>query len=144
VPGRKTHLVGTALTAASVPVLGTYFALTQEEMLWIGIGVGLTILVHPDLDQAESHKGFWSTLWWPYGALVKHRSFVSHFPVVSSIIRAAYLFTMVYALYWLLTPRIEINVPHILYIHLLVGMCMSDWVHIIMDWTSTALKRIGK
>lgn len=37
----------------------------------------------------------WSIIWWPYGVIVKHRSWVSHAPILSTALRVGYLSVLV-------------------------------------------------
>lgn len=70
----------------------------------------------------------WWIYWYPYRRIMKHRSFLSHFPVVSTLIRVVYAFWWVYALGWSLPPAF-IN-----------GLVAVDAIHYFMD--APLLRRI--
>lgn len=64
------------------------------------LGSVVGTIVTPDLDLVVPSNFFsrlpiinflWMCLWWPYKKMVKHRSFVSHSPLVSTIIRLIYM-----------------------------------------------------
>ncbi len=59
----------------------------------ISLAFGIFML-SPDLDTKSKSYARWGILrfiWIPYRKIMKHRSFLSHFPIVSSFIRAFYL-----------------------------------------------------
>lgn len=105
------------------------------------------IFLTPDLDQetrsmSESiliHRTFgigylWLLLWFPYAKLIKHRSPLSHFPLLGTAIRLLYL-----AL-WLCIPayfgyRLSAPSPEIwaLLGWSVVGLALSDVGHYIFD-----------
>ena len=72
-----------------------------SDALWFYLGCELGAVFTPDLDMetktlAESAPIFgtvWQIIWYPYALVMDHRSFLSHFPVVSTLIRALYFFT---------------------------------------------------
>lgn len=46
--------------------------------------------------------GIWVGLWMPYALLMPHRSALSHFPIVSTVIRCAYLYIISWVGRWLI------------------------------------------
>lgn len=101
-PSGKVHAVITVLASA-----GLYLAAPVDApvrtILAAGCLVGLAI--GPDLDvdmQTASHSTvrriggpipglLWRLLWLPYAYLVPHRSWISHAPVISTLIRGGYI-----------------------------------------------------
>lgn len=71
-------------TAHYMPSLAPFTALGCAAGLWLS----------PDLDTVSKPFKRWGILrviWVPYLRLVKHRSLISHSPVLSTLIRVAYL-----------------------------------------------------
>lgn len=113
-PSGKIH--ATASTAAAVGISAGGFALSREmsdmSLLsdWmsynvIAAGCLSGVILTPDLDQdgtVRSHGvmrrlgcligKWWYFLWHAYSISFKHRSFLSHGPVISTLLRLTYLF----------------------------------------------------
>ena len=80
---------------------------------WLGIGgafcSAMTFLfgglfLSPDLDIHSRPYQRWGELrwlWWPYQRLIRHRSVLSHSPVLGTAIRIAYLSCFVVSISWL-------------------------------------------
>lgn len=117
-------------------------AATQESpaLLWTAAGAFIGTVLQPDLDHDDGTiseyfvrgiggavQKVWWAYWWPYRRL-KHRSFLSHFPIVSTLVRLAYAFWWVYVMGWSLPPAF-IN-----------GLIAVDAVHYFMD--APMLRRI--
>ena len=80
----------------------TSFLMFENTEIVVGALIGSLIgtIVTPDLDLVVPSNFFsklpiinflWMCLWWPYKKIVKHRSFVSHSPLVSTILRLLYM-----------------------------------------------------
>ena len=78
-----------------------YILFGQPDIV-IGAFIGSLVgtIVTPDLDLVVPSNFFsrlpiinflWMCLWWPYKKAVKHRSFVSHSPFVSTVLRLLYM-----------------------------------------------------
>jgi uncharacterized metal-binding protein len=111
-------------------------AAVQESpvLLWTAAGAFVGVVLQPDLDHDDGTisehfvrsvssiaQKMWWIYWYPYRRIMKHRSFLSHFPIVSTIIRLVYAFWWVYALGWFLPPAF-IN-----------GIVAVDAIHWTMD-----------
>ena len=69
-----------------------------------------------------------------YGAMFrrKHRSFLSHFPIISTFIRLVFLFWWLPILYW--NGSIEYSFLHIqFYVGFLLGLSQADTYHYFAD-----------
>ncbi|WP_411868742.1 DUF2227 family putative metal-binding protein [Vulcanococcus limneticus] len=125
---------------------------------WLGLG-GLTaaagaflaggLLLSPDLDTRSNATRRWGPLrllWWPYRRLLRHRSLLSHSPLLGSAVRLAYLAVAALALCLLLQPlggpppqRLAAAAQGLwrqqqpLVIAALVGLEASSWLHLIQD-----------
>ncbi|MFN9546397.1 MAG: metal-binding protein [Cyanobacteriota bacterium] len=108
----------------------------------------------PDLDTLSRATARWGplrALWWPYRRLLRHRSLVSHSPLLGSAGRLAYLFGALALLRLLLgaAPGLPLPLPPLadwpaLAIHLwrrqpqlllcaLAGLEASSWLHLLQD-----------
>ncbi len=94
----------------------------------------------PDLDLGEGSRAYrwWGPLrviWWPYMALVPHRSALSHWPVLGSAGRLLYLGAPVLVALW----AADVDVAVLVTAHraevaaVVAGLEVSVWVHWIAD-----------
>ncbi len=114
-----------------------------------------TFLVNPDLDLNSIGYQSWGWLrfiWWPYQKILGHRCWMSHFPVISTLLRIVYLMWFPVLLLLLLGSSVRAMVretvldwfpelaPFILVF--IIGMILSDTLHTILDTSSTELKQM--
>ena len=99
----KTH--ATFTTGASFGILTTSVLsnhITVIDGIIASVGCLIGLFVSPDLDVDGGHIGsyyarkagmgfLFDVFWQPYRESLKHRSFWSHFPIVSTIIRLLYI-----------------------------------------------------
>jgi uncharacterized metal-binding protein len=107
------------------------------------------LLLSPDLDTRSRPTQRWGPLrllWWPYRQLLRHRSLVSHGPLLGTLGRLAYLAGVVLALSGLLAPwgaptpvallhwgqHLWRGQPALLLLAL-AGLEASAWLHLIQD-----------
>ena len=107
------------------------------------------LLLSPDLDTHSNPSRRWGPLkilWWPYRRLLRHRSLISHSPLIGTAGRLAYLSCLVLALTAVLQP---LGTPppmrlwqlagqlwqqhQSLLIAAVVGVEASSWLHLIQD-----------
>lgn len=123
-PGRA-HSIAT-LTASAC------FATNGQYLMAAGCFSGLLLTPDLDVDNGSISEYFaaglgywpqkiWNAYWMPYRKIMAHRSFLSHFPVVSTIIRIVYLFWWLYFAGYPLPPAF------------VVGLITSDTIHWMMD-----------
>ena len=107
------------------------------------------LLLSPDLDTRSNPTRRWGPLrllWWPYRRLLRHRSIVSHSPVLGSCGRLLYLGALLIGLSWLGQPlgapgpaalvqraRQLWQAHQPLVIAALVGLEASTWLHLLQD-----------
>ena len=99
---RATWLLALPFGVLWAPWLGPGGALTAGLSFLIG-GLWLS----PDLDTRSNPSRRWGplrVLWWPYRRLLRHRSLLSHSPLLGSAGRLLYLAAWITALSWLLHP----------------------------------------
>jgi uncharacterized metal-binding protein len=107
------------------------------------------LLLSPDLDTRSNPTRRWGPLrllWWPYRRLLRHRSIVSHSPVLGTLGRLLYLGALLIGLSWLGQPLgapgpaalvqraqqlWQAHQP--LVIAALVGLEASTWLHLLQD-----------
>jgi uncharacterized metal-binding protein len=98
----------------------------------------------PDLDQEGLCTGeslivkwtlgigfLWCAIWYPYATMFSHRSFYTHFPIVSTLIRILYLFVPTFIILHLL--GYNIHIPWIYALFGFIGLVISDTAHWAMD-----------
>ncbi len=129
-------------------------------LLWLfldlrsGVCGGLAFAVgghwlSPDLDtQSKALKrwGWLRRIWWPYRKFIRHRSLISHGPLIGTAIRLIYLITTATLIVLSLQP-LGITKPLIIFqdcikiiqiykqptIAVLLGLEASAWLHLIQD-----------
>lgn len=148
-PSGRTHTLASTVLAAG---LSTTYVYWGEQSLWAGLGCALGSVIGPDLDVDNGSMsmyivrnllgrpaGFvWRWFWYPYAKIMPHRSFFSHFPVVSTSLRLIYLLLLPALAAWWFGWGIEY---HSWMLPVFVGLCVSDTAHAIMDAISTLVKR---
>jgi uncharacterized metal-binding protein len=130
---------------------------TVSQVLAAGCAAG--ILITPDLDvdnPVRSHyvvfrrfgpalAAFWRLFWLPYGLSIRHRSWVSHMPVVGTLIRVAYLACLGSLALWLLrgkgiaASQITDMVPLLPWA--VIGLVVSDTLHWVSDNVCSGFRR---
>ena len=142
--------------------------LKPEEIISFTVGyLFSTFLLSPDLDLPQSKPsqrwGALKILWSPYQSLIPHRNVISHFPVISSLIRLIYLvlplslaifiifkvidevfFEGALTIWWLNTPVNEnlLTLLKIYAFNFTYGVIVSDTIHIGLDILSTSYKNL--
>jgi len=109
--------LGLSVSVVSMKIFDT------PQMLLTGVGCLAGLLLSPDLDVDNGHLGSWyarkiymghifDVFWQPYRVSLKHRSFWSHTPIISTIIRMIYL---VFPLIILIVKDQDTSVPKVLF-----------------------------
>ncbi|HEY0075506.1 MAG TPA: DUF2227 family putative metal-binding protein [Abditibacteriaceae bacterium] len=146
-PSGKVHAQCSLVLA--VPAFGFVAGATGDNIAagTCALGCLLGIMLTPDLDQeglSSSENalvkytlglGFlWAMLWYPYARLIKHRSPLSHFPLIGTAGRLLYLgLLLLIPSYWgwhLIQPPPE---TLRLLLFALGGLILSDTGHWILD-----------
>ena len=107
------------------------------------------LLLSPDLDTRSNPTRRWGPLrllWWPYRRLLRHRSLLSHSPLLGTAGRLGYLAAALVAICLLLQPlggpppqqlltagRALWQQQRPLVLAALVGLEASSWLHLIQD-----------
>lgn len=143
ISGIFISILGISLYAASgifwFILLGVFFIM----------GYSLGYYLDPDFDQEMTTSGKWRMMrtfkilgafisgWFiPYGYLFKHRSFLSHFPGISTGIRLMWL--AVFPLFiFLAYTLIQLGLGMILFplsFGIWLGLSLADTIHALADW----------
>jgi len=135
----KQHSYSTSVLAGII--LSNSFLLHEFDYVIMSIGCFVGILLSPDLDVDNGNisnyllrriwkpiEKLWFIYWFPYRKLLKHRSFLSHFPVISTFGRIVYISIPIV----ILSFYIDINI-HYWNLWFVFGLMFSDLLHYLMD-----------
>ena len=127
-------------------------------LISFNIGILSGVVFNPDLDFAHRAFSFknpkrvepvkrWGPLaiiWAPYGFFIPHRSFLSHGPIISTLIRVGYFIGCLWLASHLRWVGDFIDFPWILdslddprFIFWLIGLAGADIIHLLMDGGKT-------
>lgn len=118
----KTH---DAYVLAAAVLLG----LTTSPAIAVGCVAGL--ILSPDLDTRSNALRRWDSCglgwyWWPYRNAIRHRSPLSHWPVLGTLGRLLWLTPFLGLLLWG-------GLPEMVMIWAGVGLAIADTVHWVLD-----------
>ncbi|NDG73786.1 MAG: hypothetical protein EBX49_00250 [Synechococcaceae bacterium WB8_1B_136] len=141
---RATWLLALPFGALWWPWLGLTGVATAGLAFLLG-----GLLLSPDLDTHSQPTRRWGPLrllWWPYRQLLRHRSLLSHSPLLGMAGRLGYLTALLLALCLLLQPLGGPKPEQLLalgqgiwqqqrplLLAALVGLEASSWLHLIQD-----------
>ncbi|PMB53022.1 metal-binding protein [Fischerella thermalis CCMEE 5201] len=165
-PSGQTH---DRITLWALPfVAGATFAQTKSGNLTLLVASGFMfggLMFGPDLDIYSRQYQRWGLLRWiwiPYQKSLRHRSFLSHGPIIGTTLRVIYLSGVVGILVILGTVFAQIlgngdwsrqfwnetvgrslhHIPELL--ALFLGLELGAMSHSLSDWSNSAYKRIQK
>lgn len=107
--------IHTIITIAASTGLYLLAPVSDPQRIAITAGCLAGLIISPDLDvdmQTSAHSTVrrtlgrlpglaWRLLWLPYAYLVPHRSWISHAPLISTLIRAGYLYGLAWGIAYL-------------------------------------------
>ena len=141
---RATRLLALPFALLWWPWLGWAGVITAATAFLVG-----GLLLSPDLDTRSNASNRWGPLrllWWPYRRLLRHRSLVSHTPLIGTAGRLLYLMGLLLGFCLLARPLgaphpaqlwaagLQLSQQHQpLVITALVGLEASCWLHLIQD-----------
>ena len=147
-PSGQTHAKATVALAIGGGLLA-YFSLDQTLIHSVALSGGalVGVVLTPDLDvnngsisqRIVRRSGgdvlglLWILLWWPYGQLIPHRSPLSHFPVLGTVLRLAYLLFLPTVLFWALGGNFATLAFPQWVLWMVGGLTLADTLHFIMD-----------
>lgn len=138
--GKRHTQSGIAIGIVQLPiaVVTGQFGLVYSA---IGTIVGAW-MIGPDLDVPQSLPSQrWLMLkfiWWPYQWALPHRSFLSHCPIVGTVLRVLYLAGLFYICNWLLLQNNYVNAMYVIQYPeqtawFIIGLCINDALHWFYD-----------
>jgi len=151
VPGGKVHSAITLGVATGVLAPYAIVQFGGDPYLYVaGCLVGL--LVTPDLDLNGANisdyfirkvfapaQWLWRLLWTPYSLILPHRSPLSHFPVLGTLLRIGYVFLIVNvlnALWWFVSRSADtVSFVWIWSWSFFFGLAHVDFCHYMADIT---------
>lgn len=148
------HTKTTMITALLAGTASSFLGADMGYSIIGTFGIMLGVILSPDLDLSDT--GFhglyilrvlfgeyfsrvFQAYWTPYSMIVRHRSWISHAPIISTAIRLMYLFAPLVIVLIILGYRINED-SIISLIVLFSGIALSDCMHIAMDVLSTGIK----
>lgn len=154
-PDGRTHSLATLSLAAGaiwgLPRLGMLY---QPLTFAVAGGCLAGLFLSPDLDVNTGSMsddwarhtigrlpaGLWWLLWRPYAWLVPHRSPLSHWPLLGTVLRLGYLWGMVYLIATVLHRFWPVSIPHLTFIPwwlpwAFIGLASADLIHWVLDNT---------
>lgn len=141
-----THARASAALAATGGIVVTAITGDLKAGASFACGCALGVMMTPDLDQEGIGKGEWKLiqaslgvgflwvwLWYPYARAIKHRSFLSHAPLVGTAGRLIYLLCLPTALW--LAGKISLEwIPIWICLWAIAGLVVSDIGHWVLDF----------
>ena len=146
--GRTHDRVNTAATASFVLAS---LSTARVDLLACSVGLAIgTFWLSPDLDLPRSNPtsrlGVVKLVYAPYRRLCgHHRSWVSHSPILSTIIRFVYTFTplIVLAVVSGHQATVSLILNHRLFLWFYLGLEISTDIHLFLDWQYSLRKRLS-
>lgn len=140
----RTHSLASVVAGGIATGVSISSGLSYADSIAIGLGCLSGILIGPDADVDTGNvslailrddfgsiaSNLWRIAWYPYARIIPHRHFVSHFPIISTAIRVAYITIVPFVLMRMM--QIEITFDW-MFVYWFIGLCISDTLHAIFD-----------
>jgi uncharacterized metal-binding protein len=157
-PNGTVHSTASALLAIAAPTAAVLLQQPIPPALAISAGCLVGLVLTPDLDVDDGCISIefvrhtlgripaliWQAIWWPYAVLIQHRSWLSHGPVISTLIRLAYVAAGPALVWWLVDQHYPLPAVHFQYYDwmgfALAGLMLADTLHFVLDVVTTGLK----
>lgn len=153
-PSGKTHTKINLLSLPIVLFMLVSYGITNFDFLLtfvIGFLVG-TFFLTPDLDTHSNAYNKWGLLrifWYPYQAVMPHRSFLTHTIIIGDFIRILYMLIVFSPFLFLLNATVldgrllDIAKEHELaLVTFVMGVIAASTLHIIADQLNTRRKKM--
>ncbi|MBU7582189.1 MAG: metal-binding protein [Nostoc sp. TH1S01] len=166
-PSGRTH---DRITLWALPlVAGVAFWQTRSSSVTLLVAGGFMfggLMFGPDLDiysRQYQRWGYLRWIWLPYQKSLRHRSFLSHGPIIGTTLRVIYLFCLLAIAAFIILiiveklgnttfnwPALGKNIQRSLvgygteYLALFLGLELGAMSHSLSDWCGSAYKRMQK
>lgn len=150
-PGGKVHSALTLATASGVIAPYAIVQLNGNPYMYVaGCLVGLLVMPDMDVDNGNISDYFirkvsrpaqwlWRLFWTPYALLVPHRHSISHMPILGTLVRIGYIFTVlniVSLIWWMIFNIIDtVSFIWIWNWSFFFGLAHVDTIHWMADNT---------
>jgi uncharacterized metal-binding protein len=158
-PDGKTHALATVIAAGAVsPWIHLIYAQPVATAVAFSAGCLAGLVINPDLDVPSGSRAYiimrrtsgtlvgklWQLFWYPYARwlIPHHRHPLSHWPLLGTAIRLAYLLVVPSLIWWVVGQFVALPpLPRLtLTLHLqwaLAGLAFADTLHTLMDWLAS-------
>ena len=131
-PTAKTHNPACLILAPVVMAGAATLGCDLQTCLAAGFGCASGVAVSPDLDLVNTVRipvigWVWGAYWWPYRKLIAHRAYISHAPIVGTLVRLAYLMPIIIIAISILPPGLVAAWS--------AGLACADVGHSLLDAT---------
>lgn len=139
----STTIVTMVATAEAIIIYEASKPIEIQSTACFILGLSIGLIMSPDLDLDKNinftRMGLlWKLIWWPYTKAIAHRSTISHFPILSTVIRVLYVGLLPTAIALLMGLRIyEAQIYWLLFMAL-IGLITSDTAHYYQDMTTSS------
>ena len=137
---KQISIPASLLLGVSVfPIVGITGSLLAVLSCFIGIQIQRSMT--PDLDVDDGNYSFYllrkinpilsnvlQYYWKIYALAIKHRSFISHSPIISTVIR------FIYGMWYLVFIWRYIVLYWDFFLYIFIGMCIADMGHLMLDF----------
>jgi hypothetical protein len=148
-PGRVHARHTLELLNVAPALVGLLFGQDPLAMVFAAVGVLSGVIMSPDLDCRDGYYGLyvirktpkigkvlvfiWRALWYPYGLIIPHRSWISHAPVIGTMLRVIYLMLWIWLFGAIFGHGKAPDTPGGLFYPWLWGLMAADILHFIED-----------
>ncbi len=141
----KVHAQDSRVLAVAAGVGGTLVFQNFVAGAFVALGALSGIYITPDLDVdgwihskraiVNAHAVFgylWFGFWFPYSRAIKHRHWLSHAPIVSTLIRVAYIGAIPFAVLYVTKTAVP-DIAQAAFVLWVIGLMVSDVAHWARD-----------
>lgn len=146
-PSGRVHSAATVFLAASSAWIGYRSGAPAAQVAALSAGILTGLVLTPDLDVDQgSYSAYvvrrafgrraaqlWILFWLPYSMLIPHRSYISHMPILGTLLRLAYVAAIPLLIYWLAGMPFDLPSIPAAWPWAAAGLALADIVHFLLD-----------
>ncbi len=146
-PSGRVHSAATVVLAAATAWLSVRSGAPMPQVAAVSAGVLTGLVLTPDLDVDEgcystniirqtfgrTAARLWFLFWLPYSRLVPHRSYLSHMPILGTLIRLLYVVAIPLLVYMLADLPFRLPPLSPAWAWIAAGLALADILHYILD-----------